>query len=183
MRFFHQCCKSSVHLFLEHINFHSWIWLPQREAQLKKNNPPKHAFRVLKPLGHCVLGPSCFRPLGFWIISPKSSMSLSLKSYCHGVYGHGILSLQVVVLYHLGLEVIICRLEKRPTTACKPSIVATYNLQHLQTLCNWCLLLATMLPFLHTSNIMSTSLLMFSNNNYCPTTKCTFYSKTRTKSK
>ncbi len=50
--------------------------------------------------------------------------------------------------------IVICKFERRPTTAYKPLVVSTYYLQHLQTLCGCCLPLVSMLPSLKISCLL-----------------------------
>ncbi len=63
-------------------------------------------------------------------------------------------------------------------TVYKPSITTTYHLQHLQTLCSYCLLFATTLYPLQTSNTITTFLLLPSNGNYLLVASLPSYSST-----
>jgi hypothetical protein len=76
-------------------------------------------------------------------------------------------------------HIVICKLEKRPPTNYRPPIVVTYYLQHLQTLCAYCLPPITILPSQQTLNLISTSLMMPSNGSYCHVVERTFYFKTK----
>jgi hypothetical protein len=77
-------------------------------------------------------------------------------------------------------HIVICKLARRPLTTYRPPIVITYCLQHLQTLCAYCLPPTTMLPSQQTLNLMSTSLMLHSNGSYSHVVERIFYSKTKT---
>lgn len=83
-----------------------------------------------------------------------------------------------IIVLHLLLSI---NLKQKSTTTCKPLVVSTYNLQHLQIFYGCYLSSATMFPSLQTSNLMFTSLLLLSNGNYRPMAKGIFYFKDKNK--